>query len=149
MGKVGGMNAVFVYRERARGNVSLPMVVWALAMTVILFLAIVNPSATVTITGFALTGLLGIFLGWRRRFGAVIAAPFVSWFFAWFPMEIASMIHFGVLKGFFLGLLIITFGWIGIGLLEFASLAIVSLLVRSLRGTPRDEPVVIIDPEQH
>jgi len=143
------MNAVFVYRERARGNVSLPMVVWALAMTVILFLAIVNPSATVTITGFALTALLGIFLGWRRRFGAVIAAPFVSWFFAWFPMEIASMIHFGVLKGFFLGLLIITFGWIGIGLLEFASLAIVSLLVRSLRGTPRDEPVVIIDPEHH
>jgi hypothetical protein len=142
------MNTVFVYRERARGNVSFPMVVWALAMTVILFMAIAASSATVTITGFALTALLGIYLGWKRRFGAVIAAPFVSWFFAWFPMEIASMIHFGVLKGFFLGLLIITFGWIGIGFLEFASLAIVSLLVRSLRGTPRDEPVVIIDPER-
>jgi hypothetical protein len=142
------MNAVFVYRERARGNVSFPMVVWAVAMTVIFFLAIVKPSATVTITGFALTALLGVFLGWRRRFGAVIAAPFVSWFFAWFPMEIASMIHFGIVKGFFLGLLIITFGWIGIGFLEFASLAIVSLVVRSLRGTPRDEPVVIIDPER-
>jgi hypothetical protein len=64
-------------------------------------------------------------------------------------MEIASMIHFGVLKGFFLGLLIITFGWIAIGFVEFACLAIVSLLVRSLRGTPRDEPVVIIDPEHH
>ena len=142
------MNAVFVYRERARGNVSFPMVVWAVAMTVIFFLAIVKPSATVTITGFALTVLLGVFLGWRRRLGAVIAAPVVSWFFAWFPMEIASMIHFGIVKGFFLGLLIITFGWIGIGFLEFASLAIVSLVVRSLRGTPRDEPVVIIDPER-
>jgi hypothetical protein len=63
-------------------------------------------------------------------------------------MEIASMIHFGIVKGFFLGLLIITFGWIGIGFLEFASLAIVSLLVRSLRGTPQDEPVEIIDPER-
>lgn len=135
-------------RERAKGNVSLPMVVWALAMTVILFMAIVAPSATVTIIGFAFTAVLGIVLGWRRRFGAVVAAPFVSWLFAWFPMEIASMIHFGVLKGFLLGLLIITFGWIGIGFIEFASLALVSLVVRSLRGAPRDEPVVIIDPER-
>ncbi|MCU1363231.1 MAG: hypothetical protein JWM55_1059 [Acidimicrobiaceae bacterium] len=142
------MNVVHFSRERAKGNVSLPMVVWALAMTVILFMAIVAPSATVTIIGFAFTAVLGIVLGWRRRFGAVVAAPFVSWLFAWFPMEIASMIHFGVLKGFLLGLLIITFGWIGIGFIEFASLALVSLVVRSLRGAPRDEPVVIIDPER-
>ncbi len=125
------------------------MVAWAIAMTVILFMSIVTPSATVTIVGFALTALLGIVLGWRRRFGAVIAAPFVSWMFAWFPMEIASMIHFGILKGFLLGLLIITFGWIGIGFVEFAWLAMVSLLVRSLRGAPREEPVVVIDPDHH
>lgn len=141
------MNFVFLYRERARGNVSFPMVMWAIAMTVILFMAIVSPSAAVTATGFALTALFGAVLGWRRRFGAVIAAPLVSWLFAWFPLEIASMIHFGILKGFFLGLLIISFGWIGIGFVEFASLAIVALLVRSLRGTPREDPVVIIDPE--
>ncbi len=141
------MNTVFLYRERAKGNVSFPMVVWAIAMTVILFLSIVSPSATITIIGFALTALLGIVLGWRRRFGAVIAAPFVSWFFAWFPMEIASMIHFGILKGFLLGLVIITFGWIAIGFIEFVWLAMVALLVRSLRGTPRDEPVVIIEPD--
>ena len=141
------MNTVFVYRDRAKNNVSFPMVVWALAMTVILFMAIVTPSATVTITGFVLTALLGVVLGWRRRFGAVIAAPFVSWFFAWFPMEIASMIHFGILKGFLLGLVIITVGWIGIGFIEFVWLAMVALLVRSLLGAPRDEPVVIIDPE--
>ena len=140
---------MFLYRERAKGNVSFPMVAWAIAMTVILFMSIVTPSATVTIVGFALTALLGIVLGWRRRFGAVIAAPFVSWMFAWFPMEIASMIHFGILKGFLLGLLIITFGWIGIGFVEFAWLAMVSLLVRSLRGAPREEPVVAIDPEHH
>jgi hypothetical protein len=139
---------MYVYRERARGNVSFPMVVWAIAMAVILVMGIVRASATVTITGFAITALLGIFLGWRRRFGAVIAAPFISWFFAWLPMEIASMVHFGILKGFFFGLLIITFGWIGIGFVEFAWLAIVSLLVRSIRGNPRDEPVVVIDPDR-
>jgi hypothetical protein len=142
------VNVVYVYRERARGNVSFPMLVWAIAMAVILVMAIVKSSATVTITGFAVTALLGIILGWRRRFGAVIAAPFVSWMFAWLPMEIASMVHFGILKGFFLGLLIITFGWIGIGFVEFAWLAIVSLLVRSIRGNPRDEPVVVIDPDR-
>ena len=136
---------MFVYRERAKGNVSFPMVVWAIAMAVILVMGIVKSSAAVTISGFAITALLGIVLGWRRRFGAVIAAPFVSWIFAWLPMEIASMVHFGVLKGFFLGLLIITFGWIGIGFVEFASLALVSLLVRSIRGNSRDESVVVID----
>ncbi len=138
---------MFVYRERAKGNVSFPMVVWAIAMAVILVMGIVKSSATVTISGFAITALLGVVLGWRRRFGAVIVAPFVSWIFAWLPMEIASMVHFGVLKGFFLGLLIITFGWIGIGFVEFASLTLVSLLVRSIRGNPRDEPVVLIDPD--
>jgi hypothetical protein len=141
------VNVVYVYRERARGNVSFPMVVWAIAMAVILVLGIVKASTSVTVAGFAITALLGVVLGWRRRFGAVIAAPFVSWFFAWLPMEIASMVHFGIVKGFFLGLLIITFGWIGIGFVEFAWLAIVALLVRSLRGTPRDEPVVVIDPD--
>jgi hypothetical protein len=141
------VNVVFLYRERAKGNVSIPMVMWAIVMTVILFMGIVTPSATVTISGFAVTALLGAYLGWRRRLGAVLVAPFVSWFFAWFPMEIASMIHFGILKGFLLGLLIITFGWIAIGFVEFAWLAIVALLVRSIRGTPRDEQVVIIDPD--
>ncbi len=123
------------------------MVVWAIAMTVILFMGIASPSASVTISGFAVTALLGVYLGWRRRLGAVLVAPFVSWLFAWFPMEIASMIHFGILKGFLLGLLIITFGWIAIGFVEFAWLAMVALLVRSVRGSPRDEPVVIIDPD--
>jgi hypothetical protein len=64
-------------------------------------------------------------------------------------MEIACMIHFGVLKGFFLGLLVITFGWAGIGFVEFVWISMVALLVRALRGTSRDEPVVIIDPEKN
>ncbi|HEY5265555.1 MAG TPA: hypothetical protein VIJ40_01950 [Acidimicrobiales bacterium] len=139
---------VFQFRERARVNVTTPMVLWALAMTVILFIDVVAPSSGVTAIGFGVTALLGIYLGWRRRVAAAMMAPFVSWFFAWFPMVIACMIHFGLLKGFFVGLLTITFGWIGIGFVEFAWVAIVALVVRSLRGTPRDPDVVIIDPRE-
>jgi hypothetical protein len=143
------MNVVFTVRERARGNVSTPVVLWALAMTVVLFMEVVNPSALVTASGFVVTALLGALLGWRRRMGTVIAAPFIGWLFAWFPMEIACMIHFGILKGFLLGLLIVTFGWVGIGFVELAWLAMVALVVRSLHGAPSDGRVVIIDPEKH
>jgi hypothetical protein len=142
------MSDVFSVRERARGSVSTPVVLWAIAMTVVLFIEVVNPSATITIIGFVITGLLGALLGWRRRMGTVIAAPFIGWFFAWFPMEIACMIHFGILKGFLFGLLIITFGWVGIGFVELAWLAIVAGTVRSLRGVPFDDRVIIIDPEK-
>jgi hypothetical protein len=142
------VNVVFSVRERARGNVSTPVVLWALAMTVVLFMEVVTPSALLTISGFTITALLGALLGWRRRMGTVIAAPFISWLFAWFPMEIACMIHFGILKGFLLGLLIITFGWIGVGFVELAWLAMVAFFVRSLRSVPADDRVVIIDPEK-
>ena len=45
------------------------------------------------------------------------------------------MIHFGILKGFLLGLLIITFGWIGIGFVEFAWISMVA--AASTRRDPR------------
>ena len=125
------------------------MVLWALAMTVILFIEIVAPSARVTIIGFAISALLGAYLGWRRRVVAVVAAPFVGWLFAWFPMEIACMIHFGIFKGFFTGLFTITIGWIGIGFVEFAWLAMVALLVRAIRGRGRIDSVTIIEPDRH
>ena len=99
-------------------------------------------------TGFGVTALLGIYLGWRRRLGTVIAAPFVSWLFAWFPMEIACMIHFGILKGFFIGLLTITFGWIGIGFVEFAWLGMVALLVRAIHGSSGRDSVIIMGPDE-
>ena len=81
--------------------------------------------------------------------GTVVVAPFVSWFFAWFPMEIASMIHFGILKGFLLGLVIITFGWIAIGFVELAWLGMVAMLIRSIRGNSREDREIIIDPDKH
>lgn len=138
---------VIQFRERARGNVSTPMVLWALAMTVVMFLDVVAPSASVTVSGFAVSAVFGFYLGWRRRVGAVFVAPLVSWLFAWFPLEVACMIHFGILKGFLLGLVTITVGWIGIGFVEFAWLAMVALLVRSLHGSGRDGSVVILDPQ--
>ena len=141
-------SVVIQYRERARGNVSAPMVLWALAMTVILFLEVVAPSAQVTLIGFGVSALLGIYLGWRRRVGAVIVAPLVSWLFAWFPLEIACMIHFGILKGFFVGLLVITFGWIGIGFVEFVWLGMVALLVRAMRGSSGQDSVIIMGPDE-
>jgi hypothetical protein len=143
------MSVVFTFRERARGNVSTPVVLWAIAMTVVLFMEVVTPSAPLTVSGFAITALLGGFLGWRRRIGTVVVAPFVSWLFAWFPMEIASMIHFGILKGFLLGLVIITFGWIAIGFVELAWLGMVAMLIRSIRGNSPEDRVVIIDPDKH
>jgi hypothetical protein len=143
------MSVVFSIRQRARGNVSTPVVLWSIAMTVVLVYEIVSPSATVTIVGFALTALLGVLLGWRRRMGTVVVAPVINWLFAWFPMEIASMVHFGVLKGFLLGLLIITFGWIGIGFVEVAWLAMVAALVRSLRAGTTHDRVIVLDPEKN
>jgi len=140
---------VIQFRDRAKGNVSAVMVLWALAMTVILFLEVVAPSATVTFVAFGVSAVLGIYLGWRRRVGAAFIAPFVSWLFAWLPLEIACMIHFGIVKGFFVGLLTITFGWIGIGFVEFAWVWMVAMVVRSIRGSSKNEPVIIIDPDRH
>lgn len=142
-------SVIIQVRERSRGNVSTPMVLWAIAMAVVLVYEIVSPASRATIAGFVLTALLGAYLGWRGRVGSVFAAPFVSWLFAWFPMEIASMVHFGVLKGFFLGLVLITVGWIGIGFIEFAWMGMIALAVRSLHPHTKDDGVVIIDPHGH
>lgn len=125
------------------------MVLWALAMAVVFFVYVVAPSALVSVIGFGISALLGTYLGLRRRVGAVFVAPIISWFFAAFPLVIACMIHFGILKGFFLGLLTITFGWIGIGFVEFAWIGIVALVFRALRGTSNRDAVIIMEPDEH
>ncbi len=80
--------------------------------------------------------------------GTVLVAPFVNWMFAWFPMEIASMVHFGILKGFLVGLLIITVGWIGIGFVELAWLGMVAALCGALRAGTSHDRVIVIDPDE-
>jgi hypothetical protein len=125
------------------------MVLWSLVMTVIIFWQIVSPSSVAIVAGFGVTALFAIYLGWRRRVGATFIAPAINWLFAWFPTMIACMIHFGALKGFFIGLLTITFGWIAIGFVEFVWLWMVAMVVRSVRGPGRIDPIVIIDPDRN
>lgn len=140
---------VFEVRKRTRGNVTTPMVLWALVMAVVIFLleSRLATQRTTVWVGVAATALLGVYLGWRRRSAAVFVAPIVSWLFAWPLLWVAAMIHHGFIKGLFVGLFLITIGWIAIGVIEFVWLGLVTLLVRSLRGSGPGAPdVVIIGP---
>lgn len=121
------------------------MALWAVVMAVVLVMEIVASSARVTTVGLLATALLGIWLGWRRRGGAVFVAPIASWMVAWLPMMIAAMVHDGVVKGFIYGLVVVTIGWIGIGFVEFVWLGLVTMLVRALRGRRHFNEIEIID----
>ena len=142
------MNTVSVrIRERARGNVSLPMTLWAIAMAVTLFMfeARLGSRAALWLLGVGSTALFGAYLGLRRRMAAAFIAPLVSWLVAWFPLVIAAMIHDGFFKGLVVGIFLITIGWIGIALLEFLGLFVVASLFRMLRGSSkREEPDVMV-----
>lgn len=149
VGAVSGM--VFEVRKRTRGNVTTPMVLWASAITVILFMveARLGSRGGALGVGFGLTAFFGIYLGWRRRSAAVFVAPIVSWLFAWFPLIIAAMVRHGFLRGLFDGLFLVTIGWIAIGFIEFAWLGVVAFFVRMLRGPGRSSgpDVVIFGPD--
>ena len=142
------MNTVSVrIRERARGNVSLPMTLWAIAMAVTLFMfeARLGSRAAFWLLGIGSTALFGAYLGLRRRMAAAFVAPLVSWLVAWFPLVIAAMIHDGFFKGLVVGIFLITIGWIGIALLEFLGLFVVASLFRMLRGSSkREEPDAMV-----
>jgi hypothetical protein len=146
------MSFVVQVRQRARGNVSAAMVVWSLAMTVVLAAGEISPASDgrAALWGLAATAVFGAYLGWRRRGAAVFVAPMVSWSFAWLPLWIAAMVRHGFFKGLFVGLFLITVGWLVIGTLEFLSLGAVTLLVRSVRGGgpgAGDDEVVIFGPD--
>ena len=142
---------VFQVRERARGNVTAPMMLWASVMAVVIFVveANRNKQPDAIWAGVIATALFGIYLGWRRRGAAVFIAPLVSWIFAWVPLWIAAMIHHGFVKGLFVGLFLVTIGWIGIGFLEFFGLGIVTFVVRIFRGpsNTRGPDVVVFGPD--
>jgi len=146
-------SVVFKVRERSRGNVTTPMVLWAIVMTAVIFLleARYGSATSVTWTGVAVTVLFGIYLGWRRRAAAVFVAPLVSWLFAWPFLWVAALIHDGFIKGLFVGLFLVTVGWIGIGLTELVLLGLVTFVVRALRGSGRGRgpEVVIVGPDEH
>ena len=112
-------------RINPRGKVTRPVTLWSMVMAVFLFCFEVNIVNRGTFLDLALlvTVLLGIYLGWQRRGGTVFFAPIASWFFAWPPLWLATMIHEGFFKGLFKGLFLITFGWIIIGGAEFIVLS--------------------------
>ncbi len=137
---------VVTVRERTRAGVSGPLVLWAIAMAVVLVVGVVAPSSGDALAGLAASVLLGAYLGARRRVGTVLVAPVVSWLFAAVPLVIASMVHWGLVKGLVLGGLYVTVGWVGVGLSEVLVVGFVALGVRVLTGGRRDGPVVYIEP---
>ena len=127
------------------------MVLWAIVMTAVIFLLEARYGSTTTVAwiGVGATTLLGVYLGWRRRAAAVFIAPLLSWLFAWPFLWVAALIHDGFIKGLFVGLFLVTIGWIGIGLTELVLLGLVTFVVRALRGSRRGGPdVVIVGPHE-
>ena len=145
------VSAVFIQvKNRARGNVTSPMIVWSVLMAVVIFMVEASHGAhhDALWVGFGATVLFGVYLGLRRRVAAAFVAPFVSWMVAWIPLWIAAMVRDGFLKGLVVGLFWVTFGWVLIGALEFATLFVVSSFTRLLRGSsgPRDRDVIVYGP---
>jgi hypothetical protein len=142
---------IFQVKDRTRGNVTTPMVLWSLAIAVVLFMleARLGSRTGVTWIGFGVTALFGAYLGWQRRVAATFVAPIVSWLVAWFPLVVASMIHDGFFKGLGAGLFWITIGWVFIAVIEFVWLFLVATFVRMLRGTsgPRGRDVTVFGPD--
>jgi len=139
-------------RINPRGRVTRPVTLWAIVMAVCLFCfeAKIGNRGTFLDVALLVTVLLGIYLGWQRRGGTVFFAPIASWFFAWPPLWLATMIHEGFFKGLFKGLFLITFGWIIIGGAEFIVLFTTSSIVRLLRGKRRNEgsEIVVFGPDE-
>jgi hypothetical protein len=145
------VNTIIVQvRDRARGNVSAPMMLWSLVIAVVLFMleARLGSLWSVAWVGIGATAMFGAYLGWHRRVAAAFVAPMVSWFVAWFPLVVASMIHDGILKGLVVGVFWVTIGWILIAVTEFLGLLLAATLVRLLRGSagPREPDVALFGP---
>jgi len=139
-------------RINPRGRFTRPVTLWAMVMAACLFCFEANIGNRGTFVDVALlvTVLLGIYLGWQRRGGTVFFAPIASWFFAWPPLWLATMIHEGFFKGLFKGLFFITFGWIIIGGAEFIVLLTTSSIIRLLRGKRGNEEseIVVFGPDE-
>lgn len=146
------MNAVmFQVKERTRSNVTAPMIVWAIAMAVVLFMleARYGERSSVVWAGLGATALLGAYLGWRRRIAATLVAPIVSWLVAWPPLAVAAVLHYGFFKGLFAGLFWITIGWALIATIELSVLLFFATVIKRLRGFSalQDPGVIVFGPD--
>ena len=110
-------------RETTKGAPGFVTVVWSVVMTICMFGYVADHShRSFALVAIAATFLLGAYLGWHRRTGIVFVAPAVSWLFAWFWLVVAEMIRHGFVSGLFIGLFLVTIGWIIIGGAEFLAL---------------------------
>jgi len=72
------VSAVFIQvKNRARGNVTAPMIIWAILMAVVIFMVEASHGAhhDALWVGFGATALFGVYLGLRRRVAACFVAP--------------------------------------------------------------------------
>lgn len=133
-------------REGARGSAGRAIVLWSVAIAVCIFCVRANYSVrTFELVAVIVTVLLGAYLGWHRRTGIIFVAPIVSWLFAWVPLIVAEMIRDGFFKGFFVGLLLATVGWIAIGFVEFLSLLVTAVPVRLVTGWLHHDSIVTVE----
>jgi hypothetical protein len=139
------VSVIIEFGRRTRGRVSGPMVAWAVAMAAALFLLEARvATGAAWLVGLGSSVALGAYLGWRRRAAAVLVAPLVSWMVAWPALWVAAMIHHGVVKGFFIGLALVTVAWVVIGPIEIVGVGLVAVAVRALRGGP---DVIVLGPD--
>ncbi len=142
------MTVIVDFRRRARGHVNAVMVVWAVLMTVIevSWELHADRTASSVLEGAFLGALLGVYLGWRRRAGAVFYAPALNWTFAWLPLWIAAMVRHGIISGLVVGLVLVTIGWVVLSALEIAWIGVIALGVRLGRGGAGEPPVTVLPP---
>ncbi len=118
-------------RESTRGSAGVAIVVWSVIMAAAIFAVRANTAPHLfELLAVVATFLLGAYLGWRRKVGAIFFAPLVSWMFAWFPLIVAEIIRDGFFKGAAIGVLMATFGWLVIGFVEFAAILAVAMPFR-------------------
>jgi len=104
MAKLGGERGFHSSQEPARGNVTAPMIIWAILMAVVIFMVEASHGAhhDALWVGFGATALFGVYLGLRRRVAACFVAP-SSVGCRLVPLWIAAMVRDGFFKGLAVG----------------------------------------------
>ena len=139
-------SVVIRVRESTRGPAGFALVAWSVIVAVGIFAERANTARLAfELVAVIATFLFAAYAGWNRRLGALFFAPVVSWMFAWFPLIVGEMVRAGIVKGFFLGLLFATVGWIAIGFVEFIVLFAIAVPFRVLSGMVHHDPKITIE----
>ncbi len=133
-------------RDTTKGAPGFATVAWSVVMAICMFGYVADRShRSFELIAVVATFLLGAYLGWHRRTGVVFVAPAVSWLFGWFPLMVAEMIRHGFVSGLFLGLFLVTIGWIIIGGAEFIALLAIAWPFRVASGIFHHDASITIE----